>query len=165
MWPFRDIYQKLIAAPQVASIAAGLLVGAVWVATDQGRGAPNTLGTWLAALPPWLAVAWICVRIAGSIFFVPIAEELAFRGYLHRALIARRFESVAQGQFTWLAFLVSTTLFAIMHQRWLSAAIAGVVYATVMYRTNRISDAIVAHMASNAVIAAWAIVWGQWSLL
>src|SRR4029079_16342031 len=86
-------------------------------------------------------------------------------GYLHRALIARQFETVAPGKCTWAAFLISTILFAIMHERWLSAPIAGAVYAIVMYRTNRVSDAIVAHAASNALIAAWAIIWGQWSLL
>jgi exosortase E/protease (VPEID-CTERM system) len=165
MWPFRDVYLGLAARPQLLSVVAGLLVGAGWIATDPGRSGEQTLGDWFESLPVWLAVLWIAARVVGSSIFVPIAEELAFRGYLHRALIGRRFEMVEPRQFTWLAFIVSTALFAAMHQRWLAAAIAGAVYALVMYRTNRVSDAVVAHMASNALIAAWAIAMGQWSLL
>jgi exosortase E/protease (VPEID-CTERM system) len=165
IWPFRDVYLGLVARPQLVSVVAGLLVGAGWIATDPGRGGEQTLGSWFESLPAWLAVLWIAARVVGSSIFVPIAEELAFRGYLHRALIGRRFEMVEPRQFTWLAFIVSTALFAAMHQRWLAAAIAGAVYALVMYRTNRVSDAVVAHMASNALIAAWAIAVGQWSLL
>src|SRR5262249_42146049 len=108
---------------------------------------------------------WVAVRVIGSAVIVPIAEELAFRGYLHRALIGRRFEEVPPGRFTWLAFIVSTALFAIMHDPSPSAAISGAIYAGVMYRSNRLSDAVVAHAASNAMIAAWAILAGQWSLL
>jgi hypothetical protein len=34
-----------------------------------------------------------------------------------------------------------------------------------MYRTNRLSDPIAAHMTANGTICAWAIAFGQWSLL
>ena len=52
-----------------------------------------------------------------------------------------------------------------MHERWLAACLAGAIYAMLMYRTKRLSDPIVAHMASNAAIAVWAIAAQQWSLL
>ena len=75
---------------------------------------------------------------------VPIAEELAFRGLLHRWLISRRFETVAFAQFSWLALVVSSLLFGFMHQRWIAGALAGAVFALVMYRSGRLSDAIAA---------------------
>jgi CAAX prenyl protease-like protein len=96
---------------------------------------------------------------------VPIAEELAFRGYLHRLLISARFESVGFGEFRVLAFLGSSLAFGLLHERWLAAALAGAVYALLMYRTKRLSDPIAAHIASNAAILLWAIAAGQWSLL
>jgi membrane protease YdiL (CAAX protease family) len=46
-----------------------------------------------------------------------------------------------------------------------AAALAGAVYAVLLYRTNKLSDPIAAHMASNAVIVFWAIAAQQWSLL
>jgi membrane protease YdiL (CAAX protease family) len=56
-------------------------------------------------------------------------------------------------------------LFGLMHDRWLAAALAGALYAMLMCRRGRLSDAIAAHMATNAVIFGWAIAAGQWSLL
>jgi membrane protease YdiL (CAAX protease family) len=52
-----------------------------------------------------------------------------------------------------------------MHQRWVAGALAGAIYALLVYRSNRLSDAIGAHMASNAVIVAWAILAREWTLL
>ena len=96
---------------------------------------------------------------------VPMAEELAFRSYLQRALISSDFERVAPGHFTWLSFVLTSLLFGLTHQRWMAAAIAGALYALLVYRTNRLSDAILAHAASNAVIFAWAVAAHQWTLL
>ena len=44
-----------------------------------------------------------------------------------------------------------------------AAALAGLAYAVVQIRGRRLSDAIVAHAASNAVIATWALASGDWS--
>jgi len=46
---------------------------------------------------------------------VPIAEELAFRGYLIRKLVSADFEKVALGHFTWVSFLGSSILFGSLH--------------------------------------------------
>ncbi len=64
-----------------------------------------------------------------------------------------------------LAFVGSTVAFRLMHERRLAARLAGAIYAMLMYRSTRLSDPIVAHMASNAAIAVWAIAAQQWSLL
>ena len=125
----------------------------------------SPLGPWLASLPAWLAAIWLGLRAFGSIALVPVAEELAFRGYLSRALISTRFESVGFGEFRWLAFIGSSVAFGLMHQRWVAACLAGAVYALLMYRTKKLSDPIAAHMASNAAIMGWAVAAQQWSLL
>lgn len=143
----------------------GLVVGAVWIATDPNLGVESPLGPWLASLPLWLAAIWLALRAVGSIALVPIAEELAFRGYLARALVSRKFEQVGFGEFRWLAFVASSLAFGLVHQRWVAACLAGAVYALLMYRTKRLSDAIAAHAASNAAILIWAMAAQQWSLL
>ena len=117
------------------------------------------------AQPVWLAALWLGIRAIGSIVMVPIAEELAFRGLLHRWLISRRFETVEFAQFTWLAFIASSLLFGLMHQRWIEGALAGAVFALLMYRSGRLSDPMAAHMTANAVIVVWAIAARNWSLL
>jgi exosortase E/protease (VPEID-CTERM system) len=143
----------------------GAIVGIAWIATDPGRGETSDLGIWLAGVPAGAAIFWIVMRSIGTIILVPIAEELAFRGYLHRKLIADRFEAVKEGAFTWKAFIISSVLFAALHDRWLAGGLAGAAFALALYRSGKVTGAIVAHMSANAIIAFWAIAFGQWSLL
>jgi exosortase E/protease (VPEID-CTERM system) len=165
LWTFRDVYAGFASTVSPLSIAAGTGVGFLWVATAPVGEAGTVLGAWLATLPTWVVAAWLACRALGAIILVPITEELAFRGYLQRVLIDSDFWRVAPGQFTWLSFIATTVLFGAMHQRWLEAALAAAVYGLLLYRTNRFSDAIAAHMATNAVIVAWALIARDWSLL
>jgi CAAX prenyl protease-like protein len=80
-------------------------------------------------------------------------------------LISRRFETVSFSQFSWLAFILSSLLFGLMHQRWIEGALTGAVFALLMYRSGRLAEPIGAHMTANAVIVAWAIASRNWSLL
>jgi exosortase E/protease (VPEID-CTERM system) len=165
LWWFRDAYKHLVAAVSWSSVAVGFAVGVAWITTDPGRGETTSLGAWISTLPAWILVVWLTLRAFGSVILVPIAEELAFRGFLARWLISTRFESVSFGQFGLLAFAGSSIAFGLMHQRWLAACLAGAVYALLMYRTKRLSDPIAAHAVSNLTIVAWAVAARQWSLL
>lgn len=100
----------------------------------------------------------------GSTITVPLAEELAFRGYLMRKLVRRNFESVPLTHFTWLSFAASSILFGLLHDRWFAGTIAGMAYALAVYRRGQLGDAIVAHATTNALIATWVIAGGNWSL-
>ena len=103
-------------------------------------------------------------RVVGSVLTVPIAEELAFRGYLIRKLVASDFENVPPGTFTWLSFLASSLLFGVLHNSWVAGTLAGAGFALALYHRGRIVDAIVAHMTSNALVAAAVLAFGQWRL-
>ena len=127
LWWFRGAYLPLISGVSLSSVAIGLVVGVVWIATDPGKGLEPPLGPWLASLPAWLAAIWLSLRAFGSIALVPVAEELAFRGYLFRVLTSTRFESVGFGQFRPLALIGSSVAFGLMHQRWVAACLAGAV--------------------------------------
>jgi exosortase E/protease (VPEID-CTERM system) len=165
LWAFRDIYIGLIAKVEPLALACGAVIGALWIATAPASEQGSGIGAWIAVQPVWLAAMWLTIRAIGSIVMVPIAEELAFRGLLHRWLISRRFETVGFAQFSWLAFIASSLLFGLMHQRWIEGALAGAVFALLMYRSGRLSDPIAAHMTANAVIVVWAIAARNWSLL
>jgi CAAX prenyl protease-like protein len=103
-------------------------------------------------------------RVFGSVVMVPLAEELAFRGYLVRRLIAADFESVPADRFTWPSFLISSLLFGAMHQRWVAGTIAGMLYALALRHRGRLGDAVLAHATTNALIAALVLTNGAWSL-
>jgi exosortase E/protease (VPEID-CTERM system) len=165
LWFYRDIYRSWPWNVSGEAVLAGLVVAVAWIATDPAPPEASELAVWLERIGPTLAAVWIVLRVIGASITVPIAEELAFRGLLHRWLIARDFESVPYARFTPLAFAVSTLLFGLMHERWLAGMLAGAVFAFVMYRTRSIAGPVVAHMTANAAICAWALVWRQWSLL
>jgi CAAX prenyl protease-like protein len=95
---------------------------------------------------------------------VPIAEELAFRGYLLRKLISADFAQVDFHSFTLLSFVVSSVLFGLLHQQWLAGVIAGMLFAIAMYRRGAILDAVIAHATANAMLAAYVLTTHHWSL-
>jgi exosortase E/protease (VPEID-CTERM system) len=165
LWAYRDVYAKFLWQRSTFAGFVGITVGALWIATDPAQSQETPLKLWLTTLPLSLAALWIGIRAFGSIVVVPIAEELAFRGYLHRALISRNFHSVRQAEFTWLAFVVSSVAFGVLHERWLAGMLAGAVFAILMYRTGNLAAPIAAHMTANATIMMWAVGAQRWSLL
>ena len=112
---------------------------------------------------PLLAV-WVVGRVLGSVLVVPIVEELAFRGFLLRRLVASDFTKVPYGEWHWPAVLISSLAFAAVHQQWIGGFAAGVLYAYAQKRRGLLSDAIVAHAVTNALIAIQVLLTGHWSL-
>ncbi len=165
---FRDVYRDWIERVSMVAVAAGLVVGIVWVATaPAGPANPGSvnIAQWLSLQPTGLAALWLAIRAVGGIVIVPVVEELAFRGLLYRWIIARQFENVPFNRLSLAALAISSLLFGLMHQRWIAGMGAGVVFALLMVRSGRLSDAIWAHVAANAVVIGWAIATRQWSQL
>lgn len=106
---------------------------------------------------------WILSRVVGAVLFLPMAQELAFRGYLIRKLISADFESVDPSRFTWTSFLLSSVLFGAMYHHWFVGTLAGMAFAIALYRRGRICDAIVAHATTNALILLFALSTESWS--
>jgi CAAX prenyl protease-like protein len=118
----------------------------------------------LAGLPRVEAAGWLFCRVLGSVVTVPMAEELAFRGFLSRRLIAADFQDVSPGRLTGLSFLGSSLAFGLLHQRWVAGTLAGMLFALAYARRGRLADAVLAHATANALIAAWVLVTGDWSV-
>ena len=139
-----------------------LWVGLEWGLGNLGKGSfiPKSLGE----MPVGWAAFWLLFRLLGSVVTAPIAEELAFRGYLLRRLISADFDQLRSPRFTWLSFLLSSVLFGALHGRWLAGTVAGMFYAWAMYRRGRVADAIVAHATTNALIAAVVLIFKEWEL-
>jgi exosortase E/protease (VPEID-CTERM system) len=163
---FRRVYHDLRWTCSWEAVAVGVLVFVLWMALEPSPDPAKqaAFAAALHALPPALAVFWLIARVVGSVVTVPIAEELAFRGYLGRRLIAADFEQVSFRTFTWVAFLVSSMLFGVMHGRWLAGTLAGMLYALLLYRRGELGDAVSAHAITNAMIAAYVLATGNWLL-
>lgn len=141
-------------------VVAGLGVGLIWLLTTPTNPEQvSEMTTLLGGFTLSGLLVWIIARIVGTAILVPIIEEVFFRGYLMRKLdtgsLAMRL----------LAIIVSSAAFAILHQRWLAAFIAGIVFALLMLRRDRVTDAIMAHGVANSVIAAYAIAMQDWTVI
>jgi exosortase E/protease (VPEID-CTERM system) len=162
----RPLWATLLRDLSWRPFAIGAFAFAVWIGLDRaGSGAGGaSISRGLAEMPGGLAAGWLFFRVAGSVVTTPIAEELAFRGYLIRRLSSADPDRPSLLRFSWLPFLLSSILFGAMHGRWLAGAASGMCYAWAMYGRGRTSDAIIAHAVTNALIAADVLVCGQWGL-
>jgi CAAX prenyl protease-like protein len=122
------------------------------------------LGPALAALLPAQRLVWIAFRFAASVLTVPIAEELAFRGFLSRRLMDRNFDIVPFTSLTALSIFLSSVAFGLMHgQYWLAGIVSGLAYALLLKSRGRIGDAVAAHATTNLLIAVWVLSRGDWA--
>jgi len=118
----------------------------------------------IGSLSGGMAAVWVVFRVLGSVMIVPLAEELAFRGYVMRKLVAQDFENVPLGHFTWYAFVLSSVWFGVLHGRWVAGSLAGMGYALALTQRGQLADAMLAHMTTNALIAAYVLSHSAWAL-
>ena len=165
---------RLRPARPIASVLMGLAVFVIWIAPDLLF--PGYRHLWLfdnpltrasaSSLPaPALRTsAWfVCFRVAGSALLVPVVEELFWRAWLMRWLISPAIEKVPLGTYGAQAFWITAVLFASEHGvYWDVGLAAGVLYNWWMIRTRSLADCILAHAVTNAVLAAYVLLAGQW---
>jgi len=150
-----------------AAPTVGGLVFILWIGLDRIAGTHSASGmaASLVALPSAARMTWLVFRILATVLTVPIAEELAFRGFLLRRLISADFESVSLQRWSFLAVAVSSVVFGLLHgDRWFAGTIAGILYAGAQKWRGRIGDAVVAHAVTNGLISVCVLCGGHWSL-
>lgn len=168
LYRFRRELRKLNREVSSASLLLGAGVFLLWIALEPLAGEPNSgsaTGAALGTLSPLARFAWLAARVAAATVTVPIAEELAFRSWLLRRLISERFEEVSPTCFRPAAFLLSSLAFGLLHgERWLAGTLAGMGYAWAYQRRGSIGDAVVAHAATNALLAGFVLFTGRFEL-
>ena len=114
LFAYRREYMKLEWTLSWQAVAIGAIVSAFWIISARLSTPVSNAGfeQGLHGLSRGGEAFWIVLRTVGAIITVPLAEELAFRGYLVRKLISADFESADPGCFTWFSFLVSSILLA-----------------------------------------------------
>ena len=143
----------------------GAAIFVLWIVAARLLTASAAMPAALAAMSSPERTWWIIARVVAAVLTVPIAEELAFRGYLMRRIVAADFESVRFRTLGATALIVSAVAFGIGHGAlWLPGVVAGLVYGGVLIRTERFGEAVAAHATTNALLAAYVLLWGQWQL-
>jgi exosortase E/protease (VPEID-CTERM system) len=166
LWVFRRHYGNLRWTPSWQAIVIGVATFGVWLAlAPSGPGPQDAWPAALQAVPVHWAAAWLLFRVVGFTIAVPLVEELAFRAYLTRRLVTTDVERLPVGFFTWSSFAISSLLFGMLHGGfWLAGTIAGMSFALALYHRRAVGDAVLAHVTTNSLIAAYVLATGRWSV-
>ncbi len=167
LWACRHRYREIRWTASGTAIVTGVAVFVLWLALepplpDLQRRAEIAEG--LAGLSPLGAAVWLIARVLGAVVLVPIAEELAFRGYVCRRVLGPDVAAISLARFSWRGLLVSSLLFGLLHQQLVAGTLAGLAYGLVLYRRGQLGDAILAHAITNALLAGWVLGTGSWEL-
>jgi exosortase E/protease (VPEID-CTERM system) len=154
---FWRFYRELSWRASVLSVMAGVGVAGIW-----------TLASRISPVGPHGGVpeGFAALAVAGftAVFITPLAEELAFRGFLSRRLSKFEFDRVRGQEITWTAMLGSSLVYGLLHSRPITASVAGLCYAYLYRRRGRLGDAIAGHVATNAALLVFAWSTGNWGL-
>jgi exosortase E/protease (VPEID-CTERM system) len=115
LWAYRRSYRNIDWGFSWRGVVAGVAVFGVWAACAQFVSPSAAMPDDLARLPFSARVAWIACRAATAIIMVPIAEELAYRGFLMRRIEAPDFDSIPMSRVGWPAIAISAVAFGVMH--------------------------------------------------
>lgn len=165
LWAYRTHYKSLAWGFSWRAVTVGIALFVVWVAFDRWLGAPRAMPDALEYVSAPARALWIACRALAAIVTVPIAEELAYRGFLMRRLAAAEFESLSFSKVGWPALIIASIIFGITHgSMWLPGILAGLAFGLLAIRTNKIGEAVVAHATVNACIAAYVLFFDQWQM-
>jgi CAAX prenyl protease-like protein len=165
LWIYRRSYADSDLRWTWRGPAVGALVFCLWVAAAAVLVHPEGAPPALTSLPEPLRATWIVGRVVAAVVTVPLAEELAYRGYLLRRLVSPSFEAVRFSAARWPALLVSALAFGLMHGAlWLPGIAAGLAYGALAMRTDKLGESVAAHGTTNALLAAYVLIFDQWQL-
>ena len=179
LWTFRHHYPAISTIGFGSAIIAGGLGCVVWIGLEWMQSVIPVLSQLKllflqsdrAGFNPFsgelsfeLRMAFLIVRLIELTLIVPIAEELFWRGFLARYLIADDFLSVRQGTFTVFSFFIVTAAFASVHPEILSAIVWGVMINVLYRKTGNIWACVLMHAITNALLAGYILATGSWHL-
>jgi exosortase E/protease (VPEID-CTERM system) len=145
--------------------AVGLVIFGIWVVGAHFVVPVASIPGQLAAMSPAWRGIWVAGRVVTAVVIVPVAEELAYRGFLMRRLSSADFESVPFRSVGWLPLTVTAVIFGLAHGAlWIPGIAAGFAYGLIVVRRGRLGESVAAHVTTNALIAAGVLAAGQWQL-
>ncbi len=145
-------------------VASGIAVFLLWIAIVPNAPDKSTqFAEHLTQASTAGMLAWLAIRIIGSVIIVPLAEELAFRGYLIDLLSPQSASKSAQRAIAWLPLVISSLCFGALHSQWIAGTLAGLVFGLVRFKQGSVWDAVVSHMVANGLLAAYVLTTQQWS--
>jgi exosortase E/protease (VPEID-CTERM system) len=150
--------------PHLVPVLGGILAFLVWIMLVRPSAeADKVFENILFSVPSTVSAGWLVIRFLGSAIIIPIAEELAFRGYLVSLLSSRAEIRPATGDMPWFPIIATSLMFGALHSSWMAATIAGCIYYLVKLYSGRLWDAVAAHMTTNFLLSLYVLISGHWS--
>jgi uncharacterized protein len=113
---------------------------------------------------PAFAWAFIFIRIMCATLVVPVMEELFWRDFLWRSMIAPNdFKMAEIGEWDWKAFLLVAVAFgAGVHFEWLTAITWGLMIGGLLVYTRSLGACIIAHGVTNLLLGLYVVIYQDW---
>jgi CAAX prenyl protease-like protein len=111
------------------------------------------------------AAAWafISIRLAGATLLVPVMEELFWRDFLWRMIMAPNdFKLAEVGEPDWKAWLVVSIIFCFVHPQWLTAIVWGAMIGGLLMLTRSLGACIIMHGVTNLLLGLYVLKTGKW---
>jgi CAAX prenyl protease-like protein len=155
----------------------GVLVGVVgviqWIGTEElllrvwpsyPRMGGQPFNPMTAIESPVLLALFFAVRWAGPTLVVPVMEELFWRDFLWRSLVApNNFKLAKVGEWDRSAFLIVVAMFATVHmQMWATSIVWALLIGGLLVATRSLGACIVAHGVTNFLLGAYVLVTQDW---
>jgi hypothetical protein len=114
---------------------------------------------------PVMLWTFVTVRLLGPALVVPFMEELFWRDFLWRTLIAPNdFKLAAVGEWDRKSFVIVTVAFASVHlQMWLTALVWGAMIGVLLVRTKSLGACIIAHGVTNLLLGVYVLCTHDWA--
>jgi uncharacterized protein len=156
----------------------GVLVGVVgvvqWVGMERlilhywpnyPRMSHEAFDPWEHFAGPGRAMMFIAVRWAGASLVVPVMEELFWRDFLWRSVLAPSdFKLAGVGEWDLKTFIIVAVAFgAGVHIEWMTAIVWGLLIGALLVKTKSLGACIIAHGVTNFLLGAYVLYTGQWS--
>ena len=114
---------------------------------------------------PGLQFSFIAVRLIGAVLVVPVMEELFWRDFAWRSIIAPNdFKLAGVGEWDWRAFIGVSLVFAVVHGNWwLTAIVWAAMAGGLLVLTRSLGAVIVMHATTNLLLGLYVLRTHDWT--
>ncbi len=110
---------------------------------------------------PWQMFLFIGIRWAGATLLVPAMEELFWRDFVWRSILApNNFKLADVGEWSPVALVLTSIIFSIVHVQWATAIVWGLMIGGLLVYTRSLGACIVMHGVTNFLLGAY-VLWSN----
>lgn len=161
LWRYRAELPRLWTIPAPSTWAWAVVGTAVWIAAD-GVPEVSSLPAFLEGGSPIAVAGWLAAMALSYALVTPIAEELAFRGFLQRRVQHPDFERVPLERWSAPGVALSAIAFGALHGNWIGGIAVGAIFSLCLRGPGRLAEAIACHALINGALAILAASTGRW---